>query len=86
LIPKYYQKNNYWRVDFGNKIIYRYMEKIFEIPVGKKHEKVKIPKVIEQSSLKFKKAFLQGLFIFDGGLGKSYFNFCTKGSVNLLLV
>lgn len=84
LKPKYCSKNNYWRIDFGNKIIYRYLEKLFEVPVGKKYEKLKVPPIIKKSSLNFKVSFLNSLFLFDGGIGKSvYFNFSTK-SLTLL--
>jgi len=83
--PKYSRKNNYWRVDFGNKIIYRYLNKLFEIPIGKKHEIVKTPNLIKFADLSMKISFLNGLFLFDGGIGlKSiYFNYSTK-SITLL--
>jgi ribosomal protein L18E len=83
--PKYNRKNNYWRVDFGNKIIYRYLNKLFEIPVGKKHAIVKIPSLIKSSNLSMKISFLNGLFMFDGGIGSKtiYFNYSTKSIILL---
>jgi hypothetical protein len=83
--PKYSRKNNYWRVDFGNKIIYRYLNKLLEVPIGKKHEIVKTPSLIKFADLSLKISFLNGLFLFDGGIGSKsiYFNYSTK-SITLL--
>jgi hypothetical protein len=83
--PKYNEKNNYWRVDFGNKIIYRYLNKLFEIPAGEKYTIVKVPNLIKFSNLPMRISFLNGLFLFDGGVGSKtiYFNYSTKSTVLL---
>ena len=50
-----------------NKAIIRFLNNLFEIPTGKKCDIITIPKIIQQASLKIKKAFLKGVFDTDGG-------------------
>ncbi len=55
-----------WKIEFDNKAVWTLFNKIFEIPCGKKSDKVKIPDYIKKNMgcLKF---FLSGLFLADGG-------------------
>ncbi len=69
LVPKMHKTGDYWFIEFSNKIIFYYLSKIFDIPVGKKSGIVKLPNMIKKSPLNYKQAFLKALFLFDGGIG-----------------
>jgi DNA-binding Xre family transcriptional regulator len=62
------KEKNHYLIYISNKIIYSIFTKVIGIPPGKKSEIVNIPKCIKGSSVENKKAFLQGLFMFDGGV------------------
>lgn len=54
-------------LQFDNTIVYSLLNKIFEIPKGKKSDIVYVSQLIKKSNLKNKKGFLIGLFASDGG-------------------
>ncbi|MBU3896408.1 MAG: HTH domain-containing protein [Nanoarchaeota archaeon] len=60
-------------IEFSNKIIFYYMNKIFDIPSGEKSRIVKTPEIIRNATVNFQRAFATGVLIFDGGVG-----FCTS--------
>jgi len=78
--PAYDKNQRLWYIDFSNKIIFRYLNSIFEIPFGKKSNIVKIPKLIENSYDEYRKAFVVGVLMFDGGINyrNGYFDLSTK--------
>ncbi|MFH1663255.1 MAG: hypothetical protein ABH986_00295 [archaeon] len=49
-----------------NKVIYRFLTQVFDIPSGKKHVLLKIPKLILAAPLEIKKWFARGVFDADG--------------------
>lgn len=53
-------------VEMTNKIIYQFLTKVFELPCGKKDNKLKIPKLIENPPREIQQWFLRGLFDADG--------------------
>lgn len=65
LRPK--EGKNHWYISFNNKIVFRYFSRIFKIPVGEKSSIVTVPKVVMKSS-DLKRAFVQSVFLFDGGI------------------
>mgnify|MGYP001559969326 FL=1 len=65
-IIRFYEIDNAWVCWFNNKIIGRYIENIFEIPSGKKSYIVREPRIIKNSPLKIRNAFLSGMLNFDG--------------------
>ncbi len=77
---KYDIKNNYWRIDFCDKVVYRYLNKIFGIPAGNKAAIVKIPEIIYEAGNIYRLSFAKGVMLFDGGVGfrRPYFNIQTK--------
>lgn len=79
LIPRYSKKDHHWYVSFGNKIIFRYLNKIFEIQFGKKSNVVRMPKIIKNNQ-KLRSAFTTGVLMFDGGVDHrtGYFDLTTK--------
>ncbi|MBI2598536.1 MAG: hypothetical protein HYW50_05065 [Candidatus Diapherotrites archaeon] len=58
-------ENTYY-IEPSNKIIYQFLTKVFEVPIGKKYEKLIIPKTIEAAPTHIKQWFLRGLFDADG--------------------
>jgi len=54
-------------VAINSKPVVVFLNKIFEVPRGKKSGKVKIPKNIMNSNIKIKRAFIEGVFDTDGG-------------------
>lgn len=80
LTPKYSSKDHHWYVSFGNKIIFRYINKLFGVQFGKKSDIVRMPDVIKDSGVEFKRAFATGVLMFDGGVDHrtGYFDFTTK--------
>ncbi len=78
ILPKG-QENHYF-IYLSNKIIFKFYNNIFGIPSGKKSDIVSVPKIIACNDLKIKKAFLQGIFMFDGGVdyGTGYVSLISK--------
>lgn len=60
-------KNHYY-IYISNKLLLLYFNKIFQIPLAKKTDIVKIPDFIMNSNIEMKKSLLQGLLMFDGGV------------------
>ncbi|KXB00303.1 hypothetical protein AKJ42_01055, partial [candidate division MSBL1 archaeon SCGC-AAA261C02] len=69
-----------WNIYVSNKIIFRYLNQIFGFPTGRKHDIVKMPDIIANSSLDVQKSFCLGVFTFDGGVDHrtGYVNLQTK--------
>lgn len=70
-------------IDFSNKIIFDYLNKLFSIKIGNKSSSVEMPKIINRSSLKYRVAFATGLSMFDGGIGfgRRNFSFNTRSKM-----
>lgn len=66
LKPKISKSRKYWTVAFTNKIIFRYFNKLFEIPYGKKSRIVKLPELIKNSDLNYQIEFFKSISMFDG--------------------
>jgi intein/homing endonuclease len=56
-----------FRAEITSKPIFLLFNNIFEIPRGKKSDKVKVPVIIKKSSGRIKLSFLEGVFDTDGG-------------------
>src|SRR3989338_2819571 len=65
------RKKGAWRVIFSNKILARYLNILFGIYPGPKTFDAWEPDIIAKSDLKIRKAFAQGVLIFDGCVTKS---------------
>lgn len=65
-IIRFSKEDNAYNCWFNNKIIGRYIENIFKISSGKKSYIVREPKLIKDSSLRIRNAFLAGILNFDG--------------------
>lgn len=63
---KKHSKKDAWVIDFGNKIIGRYLTVFLGFPNGEKTLTVKEPYLIANSHLKFREAFLIGFLTFEG--------------------
>jgi len=75
-IAKY--ESNAWSINFGNKIIGRFLHKILGLQIGEKSAKVTIPKIIKRAGKKYVRAFWLGVLTFDGGVDLS-------GAIELLV-
>ena len=62
------KENNHYTIYISNKIIFKFFNSLIGIPSGKKSDIVSVPNIILKSDLRIKKAFLQGIFMFDGGV------------------
>ncbi|MCG2718511.1 MAG: hypothetical protein L6408_06740, partial [Nanoarchaeota archaeon] len=82
---KKYKKDNHYFIYLSNKIINTYFTKILGLPLGKKTEVITTPSFIFDSNNLIKKSYLQGLFMFDGGVDyrTGYVNYISK-SKNLV--
>ena len=65
-MPK--KKENYHFVYISNKIIFKFFNSIVGIPYGNESGIIFVPNIIKNSNTNIKKAFLQGIFMFDGGV------------------
>jgi len=73
------KNSNEWRLAFHNKVISRYLNKIFEFPNGKKIYNVGEPEIIKNNNIKFRKAFAIGALSFEAGLGIAHdINLCVS--------
>lgn len=63
---KRYSKQDAYRLDIDNKIIARYLTKFFNFPLGEKTYTVKEPRIIQNSPIKFRRAFLSAYMTFEG--------------------
>lgn len=78
--PQKSKKENYYTFYISNKVIHNYLTKIIGLPEGKKTQTVNTPPHILDSNILIKKAYLQGLFMFDGGVDyrTGYVNYISK--------
>ena len=60
------REENYWKLWVRNKVIAKYFQTYFGIPIGPKSKTIKVPTLIRKSNKVIKKAFLRGIFTFDG--------------------
>ncbi len=60
------KKKKAFRIDLDNKIVVRYLNKFLGFPLGEKTYTVTEPKLIKNSNLKFRIAFLCGFMTFEG--------------------
>lgn len=68
---------NYWRMQVRNKALWTYLNKVFEIPRGKKTEEIRVPNVIKKETLKIQNNFLAGVLDTDGGKRGRTFGFTS---------
>ncbi len=54
-------------INIDNKAVYSLLNRIFGVPKGKKSHIIKVPKIIKESNINIKKAFLIGVLASDGG-------------------
>ncbi len=62
----YVEEEHCWNLWIKNKVICRYFERIFGFIPGKKAATVSMPKIIRKSKFSVQKAFVRGVFSFDG--------------------
>jgi intein-encoded DNA endonuclease-like protein len=82
------ESDNKWTIEFDSRILVKYFNERFEIPIGNKSESVSVPEVIKSSDLDVRISYIQGWIDAEGYLenwkkphtDKSYrrINFCTK--------
>jgi hypothetical protein len=73
------KNSNEWKLAFHNKVISRYLNKIFKFPNGKKVYNVDEPEIIKNSDIKFRRAFAIGALSFETGLGVTHtISFCVS--------
>lgn len=73
------KEDNTWHLWMTNRVICRYFECIFGFKPGKKADIVRMPELIRNSNMDIQRAFVRGVFTFDGAV-KTTGNvaFCTK--------
>jgi hypothetical protein len=65
--PSHHGKKPLYRFDGSSRAIVHFLNIFFEIPRGNKCSKIRVPSVINKSSIEVKRAFLKGVFDTDGG-------------------
>lgn len=66
-----------FKLNIDSKSIYNLLNKVFEIPSGKKSNIVKVPYYIKKSNKKIKLAFLKGIMATEGGKRKRGYGLST---------
>lgn len=61
-----------WRLYINSRIIYIIFNEIFEIPEGKKSDKMKTPKMIKGASVNIQKKYIQGWYDAEGFVTSSH--------------
>ena len=80
--PKIKNRTNKYTITISNKIIVRYLNMLLDFPIGKKSDIVRPPKLIENASSDFKKAFCKGVLQFDGSVrARGTIGFSTKSKL-----
>jgi intein/homing endonuclease len=69
-VKKVYQ-GRWYRILFSNMILLRLLNQLFDMPLGFKKGKLRIPKIILNSSFEIKKNFVVGFFDGDGWVNKN---------------
>ena len=59
---------NHYQIYVSNKIIVLFLTNIVGLPTGKKSDIISIPEIFRNSNIEIKKAMLQGIFMFNGGV------------------
>ena len=62
-------------ISIRNKKLHTYFNKKFEIPIGKKSDKIIIPSTLTKRQIKY---FLGGLFDTDGGIRRNSIGYCSS--------
>ena len=71
------RKQTYY-INLDNKSIYSLFNKVFQIPIGKKSNIVKIPNYIAKSKKNVRIAFLSGIMATEGGKRKRGYGLSTS--------
>ena len=61
-----------WRLFINSRIVHIFLNELFEIPVGKKSDKVNVPRVIRNASDAIRKSYLRGWFDAEGFVTRSH--------------
>jgi len=69
------KKHRMFYIEFSNKIIFKFLNRIFDIKIGSKSSTVGMPNIIKKSAFNYHIAFAIGLCMFDGGIGFGRCNF-----------
>lgn len=70
-------KKQSYHICIDSKSIYNLLNKVFEIPIGKKSHIVNVPKYITKGKKRIKIAFLQGIMATEGGKRQRGFGLST---------
>ncbi len=68
LKPIFYWKSGCYNLEINNKIIVLFFIRVINLPSGKKSDIIEVPDLVFKSSDNIKLSFLQGIFMFDGGI------------------
>ena len=73
IVDKRQNRRRRYRIDINCAPIYWFLNKVFEIPIGKKSSIIKVPALILNSNNSIKNAFLIGVLLTEGGKrGRGY--------------
>lgn len=73
------KNSNEWKLAFHNKVISRYLNRIFGFPNGKKMYTADEPEIIKNSDINFRRFFALGALSFEAGLGiTNTVSFCVS--------
>lgn len=61
-----------YRLFINSKILHKILNKVFEIPIGNKHNEVQVPQIIRQASDKIRKSYIRGWFDAEGFVTTSH--------------
>lgn len=90
LVKKREGKAQSYHICIDSKAIYNLLNKVYEIPIGKKSHIVRVPRYVFDSNLSIKSAFLIGIMVTDGGKRRGIIGISTaskelrKGLIFLL--
>ncbi len=66
-VDKRKNRNILFHMTINSKAIYVLLNKLFEVPIGKKSNIIQVPQIVKNSSKYIKKSFIVGVMASDGG-------------------
>lgn len=74
-------KKQSWQLQLDNTAVYLFFNQVFEVPSGKKSDKIRVPRIILYSNKEIKKSFLRGIMFTEGGKRRRGYGLSTASKV-----
>jgi len=68
---------SYFEAVFASKVVHRLLTNVFDIPAGRKCDKIRAPDILLSLPIEIQTSFLRGLFDTDGSISRGEIKFAT---------